>query len=62
MLHTGLDKAIFTGGRSHLMCLSVIDLSLPVRRHLPTGEGCGSLVRICKGHHSYSNKRGRGKD
>ena len=26
-----------------------------------TGEGFGSLVRICKGHHSYSNKRGRGK-
>ena len=35
MLHTGLDKTIFTGGRGHFMCLSVIDSSLPVRRHSP---------------------------
>ena len=57
MLHTGLDKAIFAGGRGHLLCLSVIDSALPVRRHLPTGEGFGSLVRICKGYYIVIRKR-----
>ena len=39
------------------MCLSVIDSSLPVRRHLPTAEGFESLVRICKGHYIVIRKR-----
>ena len=44
------------------MCLSMTYSSLPVWRHVLTGESLGSLVQICKGHHSHSNKIGRGKD
>ena len=44
------------------MCLSMTYSSLPVWRHVLTGESLGSLVQICKAHHSHSNKIGREKD